>query len=390
MAKVMTRRELLKAGLTAASLAAMGLPSGVLPAFAQGETLVPFTDIPNSIDFTIDPNSITRFLDIRTIDGSLTPKDKFFALQHIGQPQVDLSTYKLKISGLVNKPVELTLDEIRKRPSMQIAAGFECSGNSPRRIEGLVSNGMWTGTRLRDLLTSVGVRPEGKEVVFFGADHAEESVPFRGQTIKIDQHFGRSLTIDNAMKPEPMLVYALNGEPLTRFQGSPLRLLNPGWYGVSNVKWLSQIHLQEARFVGNYQARWYLTLRSEMVDGQEIWKETEVTRLQLKSVIARVTRSGNQHFVHGFVLNDGTPLKSVEVQVDGGRWGVATMDKSNTQYSWKLFTYAWEGATPGEHTLVSRVTDVNGKVQPTLAELDKTKKTFLEDNSQFPRKVMIG
>jgi len=79
----------------------------------------------------------------------------------------------------------------------------------------------------------------------------------------------------------------------------------------------------------------------------------------------------------------------VEVQIDNGPWQKATLASTNTQYSWKLFTYRWEGATPGEHTLVSRVTDAEGMVQPTAAEL-KRKKTFLQDNSQFPRKVMIS
>jgi len=385
----MTRRELLKAGLTAASLAAMGLPVASMPALAQGETVVPFTDIPDSMSFVVDPKSPTRFLDIRTIDSFVTPKDKFFAIQHLGQPDVDPATFRLKVTGLVNKPVELSLGDLRKRPSVQMAAGFECSGNSARRIEGLVSNGMWTGTRLRDLLSGAGVKAEGKEVVFFGADHGEESVPFRGQTFKVDQRFGRSVPIENAMKQEPFLAYALNGEPLTKHQGAPLRLIMPGWYGVCNVKWLSQIHVQEARFVGNYQARWYLTLRSEIVNGQEIWKEDEVTRLQLKSVIARVTRSDNNCLVRGFVLNDGTPLKSVEVSVDNGPWRPAVLDKANTQYSWKLFSYTWENPSSGEHTLVSRVTDVNGRVQPTAAELEKRKKTFLEDNGQFPRKVKV-
>ena len=88
------------------------------------------------------------------------------------------------------------------------------------------------------------------------------------------------------------------------------------------------------------------------------------------------------------MLNDGTPLKSVEVRVDNGDWQPA-IDPPSGKYSWKQFTYAWQGATPGEHTLVSRVTDVNGKVQPTSEELEN-KKTFLEDNSQFPRKVMIS
>ena len=89
-------------------------------------------------------------------------------------------------------------------------------------------------------------------------------------------------------------------------------------------------------------------------------------------------------------MNDGTPLKTVEVKIDEGQWAPATLDRANTQFGWKLFSYVWEGATPGEHTIVSRATDANGVVQPTQAELTATKKTFLEDNSQFPRKVMIS
>jgi hypothetical protein len=90
------------------------------------------------------------------------------------------------------------------------------------------------------------------------------------------------------------------------------------------------------------------------------------------------------------VLNDGTPLKSVEVRIDGGPWQAATLDPATrAKYSWKLFTYTWNGATPGEHTLVSRVTDVDGRVQPTAEELE-AKKTFLEDNSQHPRTVVIA
>ena len=103
-----------------------------------------------------------------------------------------------------------------------------------------------------------------------------------------------------------------------------------------------------------------------------------------------MTRDGSQHKVLGVVLNDGTAIKSVEVRVDDGPWRQATMDPATrSKYSWKLFTYTWTGATPGEHTLVSRVTDVTGAVQPT-AEALENKKTFLEDNSQHPRKVMIA
>ncbi len=173
-----------------------------------------------------------------------------------------------------------------------------------------------------------------------------------------------------------------------------MRLIMPGWYGVCNVKWLSEVHLQEERYLGNYQARWYRSLvgvggTGEDNDPETQWVENEITRMHLKSAIARVRSKGNSHEILGFVLNDGTPLKSVEVQIDNGPWEKATLASTNSQYSWKLFTYRWEGATPGEHTLVSRVTDADGEVQPTAAEL-KRKKTFLQDNSQFPRKVMIG
>jgi hypothetical protein len=127
-----------------------------------------------------------------------------------------------------------------------------------------------------------------------------------------------------------------------------------------------------------------------MIGGEMKWAETAITHMQLKSFIARVTRDGARHRVLGVVLNDGTPIKSVEVRVDDGPWRPAAMDPATSgKYSWKLFTYAWDGATPGEHTLVSRVTDVTGKVQPTAEEL-ANKKTFLEDNSQHPRKVMIS
>ena len=108
-----------------------------------------------------------------------------------------------------------------------------------------------------------------------------------------------------------------------------------------------------------------------------------------RSVISRVRKSGSAHTIMGFVLNDGTPLKSVEISIDGGPWQKATLDPANTKYSWKLFSYKWDNATPGEHTIVSRATDIDGQVQPTAADLAR-KRTFLEDNGQFPRKVKIG
>ncbi len=383
-----TRRDLLRGSLALAGLGMLGLPNWAEAALAEGETLVPFTDLPPTINLTPAPDR--RIIDVQKIDGVFTPKDQFFTTQHYGHPVVDPAAFRLRIAGLVDRPTELSLDELRKMKSTELVFGFECSGNR-RPLQGLTSNGRWTGVPLRAVLERAGVKKEAQEVVFFGADHGDEEVEFRGQVTKVDQQFGRSLLRDKALSPEPLLVYALNGEPLTRHQGFPLRLLIPGWYGVSNVKWLSEIHVQEDRYLGKFQARWYRTLKGETVNGEVKWKETAISTLHLKSFIARVSRDGSRHKVFGIVLNDGTPIKSVEVRVDDGPWQPATLDPATTanKYSWKQFNYTWNGATPGEHTLVSRVTDVTGKVQPTTEDLE-VKKTFLEDNSQHPRKVMIA
>jgi DMSO/TMAO reductase YedYZ molybdopterin-dependent catalytic subunit len=322
----------------------------------------------------------------------LTPKDLFFTTQHLNKPVIDPATYKLKFTGMVNKPAEFSLTDLKGMKKTEMVLGFECSGNAAAR--GLVSCGRFTGVKLSEVLKQLGVNSKAREVVFFGTDRGPADVAFRQQTYKLDQQFGRSITLEHAMKPEPLIAYAMNGDPLTLNQGFPVRLMMPGWYGVANVKWLSEVHLQEDRYLGNYQARWYRSVigvggTGEDTDPQTQWVETEVTKMHLKSLIARVRKKGGALEVLGLVLNDGTPLKSVEVQVDGGPWQKATMDPANTQYSWKLFTYQWTGATPGEHTLVSRVTDVEGNVQPTAADL-KRKKTFLQDNSQYPRKVKIG
>ena len=278
MTKQSSRRDILKGGLTLAGLV-LGMPEWVLPALAQGETLVPFTDLPDTINLRRTPER--RIIDIRTIDGPFTPTDEFFTVQHYGHPVIDPATYRLRVSGVVDPATSLSIDELRKMPSRELVFGFECSGNRGP-VNGLASNGRWTGVPLRAVLDLAGVRPEAREAVFFGADHGEEDVEFRGRTYKVDQQFGRSLPREKALSPEPLLAYALNGEP------------------------------------------------------------------------------------------------------------PATMDPATrSTYSWKFFTYDWLGATAGEHTLLSRVTDVNGNVQPTPEELE-TKKTFLEHNAQHPRTVMIG
>jgi DMSO/TMAO reductase YedYZ molybdopterin-dependent catalytic subunit len=382
-----TRRGILRGTLAAAGLGMLGIPEWVLPALAQGDTLVPFTDAPPNFP---NPGPVNRQYDIRTIDGPLTPVDKFFTTQHYGHPEIDPTTYRLKLTGLLNRPVSLSLEELRKIGSTELIAGFECSGNR-RPLQGLASNGRWSGVPLRAVLDRAGgLKPQAHEVVFFGADRGQEEVEFRTQKYSVEQQYGRSMTREQLVSSDAFLAWALNGGPLTRHQGAPLRLLVPGWYGMANVKFLAQVHAQEDAYLGKFQARHYRRLQGEVIDGETKWTERAITEMQPKSFLARVTRNGGTHKILGVILNDGTPTKAIEVRVDEGPWRPAVLDPSTrAKYSWKLFTYDWKDATPGEHTLVSRVTDANGRVQPTLEELE-SKKTFLEDNSQHPRTITIS
>lgn len=376
------RRSLLKNGL---GLGAFAMAAGSFPwtALAQDEVLVPFSDVPAGwAPGPRRPNS-THIIDTRNIN-SFHSED-FYVVQHYGQPELDPAAYRLRITGLVDRPREYSLQELMQLPAMQHDIGFECGGNGNRMFHGLVGNAQWRGTSLQAILQDAGIQPEGREVVFFGADVGNEEI--RGR--EVEKAFARSLSVDDALYEHNMLAWEMNGEPLPLHHGRPLRLIVPGFYGVANVKWLTQIHVQDTRYMGRFMGRDYVTLKKEDVGGQTRWVENSVARMNLKSVIVRVTRSGNTHRVYGFVLNDGTPLQSVEVRIDDGAWQQATVDPRSSRYSWKLFHYDWHGASAGEHTLVSRATDVNGHVQPTVDEVPE-QVSYWEEFAQFPRTVNIS
>ena len=168
-----TRRDMLKETLALAGLGLVTLPEWVLPALAQGDTIVPFLDFPDRV--ITNPAVDRRIIDIRAIDGPITPKDQFFTTQHYGHPKVDVANYKLQVSGLVDRPLTLSLDDLRKMGNTELVAGFECSGNRGP-LQGLSSNARWTGVPLKTVLDKAGVKAQAREFVFFGADRGEEDV----------------------------------------------------------------------------------------------------------------------------------------------------------------------------------------------------------------------
>tara|TARA_E500000178_G_scaffold304659_1_gene315593 strand:- start:3466 stop:4617 length:1152 start_codon:yes stop_codon:yes gene_type:complete len=377
-----SRRKVLKGGMMAAGAAAA--PSFILPALAQGERLVPFTDVPESFQIPPQQPNSTYWQDTREISEFVTDNEDFYLVQHYGQPEVDNDAWRLRVTGMVDNELEFSLSDLMNGNTVEQQVGFECGGNSQRLFHGLIGNANWRGVSLRDVLQRAGIQDGAKEVVFFGADVATEEI--RGR--EVDKAFARGLSIPDAMREENMLAFEMNGEPLPHYHGKPLRLIVPGWYGVANVKWLTQIHVQNTRYMGRFMGRDYVTLKKENVGGVERWVENSVTTMNLKSSIVRVTEMGGRYSIQGFVLNDGTPLRSVEIKIDDGPWQSAEMNPNNTQYSWKLFSLNWTNPTPGDHTLVSRVTDINGNVQATPAELPE-KVSYWEDFGQFTRTITI-
>lgn len=380
------RRKLLKGALNTSIFAAGvgAFPSWMLPAMAQSEVDIPFTDVPDTFRPQPVRPGATHFQDTRKIDSFLSDNDDFYLVQHYGQPEIDNDNYTLKVTGLVEKTLSFSLSDLKARPNMEKVVGFECGGNGGRLFHGLLGNASWKGVSLKDILLEAGITPEGKEVVFFGTDIGEEEI--RGR--KVPKAFARALSVEDALNENNMLAFEMNGEPLPHYHGKPVRLLVPGWYGVANVKWLNQIHIQDTRYMGRFMGRDYVTLKREVVGDQERWVENSVAKMNLKSVIVRVTKTGNSHRILGFALNDGTPLESIEVKIDDGPWQRAAIDPQASEFSWKLFSFDWQGASAGEHTIVSRVTDINGNVQ-LPADEQPERVSYWEEFGQFPRTLVI-
>ena len=379
----MTRRKALsQMGIVTVGLAVTPVPGWPAPWFSQ-DAVVPFTDVPDGFDGLHAGGGLRVAQDLRNLSSWTTPVEDFFKVGHYGYPEVDASTYRLALTGLVRRPMTLTLDQIKSRPRVQRTTVFECSGNSSRIFHGMVGNAEWTGTELIPLLEEAGPLEDTREVHFWAADSGTEEI--RGN--EYEQNFARSMSMQAIRETNPIVVYEMNGEPLTLEHGFPVRLIVPGWYGVSQVKWMNKIELSADRLMTRFMAKDYVTLMGREVDGGTEWIETSVTRQRPKSAIARVTRSGSNFTIHGVAWSDGTPLDRVEVQVGDGAWRSAELERPDDPTSWTWFTLEIPALPSGEHTLVSRATDSAGRTQPEHLDL---KRTRWENNELFYRSIEVA
>jgi DMSO/TMAO reductase YedYZ molybdopterin-dependent catalytic subunit len=399
-----SRRSVLQGG---AALAGMALLGSKLPALATesqastqhtvwstqvalsfptrpGEEVLPWIDqpAPNPV-----PDIVGNQLQWETLDSWITPNEKFFTIKHYAQPQLDPATWNLEVHGLVERPMTLSLADLRARPHQDVAFTIECSGNhGPPFTGGLIGNAVWTGTPLAALLQESGVLPDGSEVVFWGTETGPEDIG----GVQVVEQFARSMSLDEAMDPRNILCWGMNGVDLPPEHGAPVRLIAPGWYGIANVKWLQRIEVLDRPYEGRFMAREYRTIRNEEREGQTLARITSVGHVNLKSAPAKVTRLGDDHRIIGVAW--GGPIARVEVRIDDGAWVEATIEEQgDTEYSWVVWSLDWGQPPDGEHRVTTRAIDTDGNIQPTMDDpLIANKLTIWESNGQITRRVAIG
>jgi len=301
----------------------------------------------------------------------ITPLGLHYLLIHYDIPVVEPDGWRLEVRG--ERTTSLSLGDLRARPVVELAATMECAGNGRARFEPraisqpwlyeAVGTARWRGTPLRPLLEEAGI--DGAiEVVFHGLDHGIEG----GEP----QHYARRLPLAEALRDDVLLAYEMNGEPLPPQHGFPLRLVVPGWYGMTNVKWLAAIELAAEPFTGYQNATAYKFRRHDDDEG------TPVDRMQPRSLMAppgvpeflsrlRTVEAG-PCTLDGRAWSGLAPIAAVEGSVDGGEmWSPAELGDDLGPWAWRGWTFPWD-ATQGEHVLLSRARDEAGNEQPLDAE----------------------
>jgi sulfane dehydrogenase subunit SoxC len=333
--------------------------------------------IGDTSDITLDELQLSgrnHSIPLEALRHDITPIGLHYLLIHFDIPKVDAETWRLEVGGHVEKALTLSLEDVKALPTRTMPVTLECAGNGraliePRPIsqpwlQGAVGTAEWTGTPLASLLEEAGVAAEAKEIVFSGLD--------RGIQDDLEHAYERSLPVAEARREEILLAYEINGQALPPQHGFPLRLIVPGWYGMTHVKWLRSITAVDEPFKGWQQDVAYHVRESEEEQGEP------VTRIKPRSLMVppgipeflsrtRYLAPGPRA-LEGRAWSGWAPVARVEFSADGGStWADATLAEPLADFAWRGWSYTWE-ATPGEHELCCRATDEAGNVQPHTPE----------------------
>jgi DMSO/TMAO reductase YedYZ molybdopterin-dependent catalytic subunit len=313
-------------------------------------------------------------LPLEALRHEITPIGLHYLLIHFDIPLVDEQTWRLEVGGRLQRPLVLSLDEIKARPSRTVAVTLECAGNgraltSPRAasqpwLMEAVGTAEWTGTPLAPILEEAGLETDGIEVVFTGLDRG-----FQGD---VEHLYERSLPLAEVLRGDVLLAYAVNGQALPPQHGFPLRVVVPGWYGMTHVKWLQSITVVDEPFRGWQQEVAYHVRESEEDSGRPVTRMLPRALLVPPGIPDFFTRTryleSGPCVVEGRAWSGGGPIERVEVSVDGGgTWGGANLGEPVSEFGWVGWTFDWL-AEPGEHEVCCRATDAKGQTQPDSSQ----------------------
>ncbi|MDQ3624078.1 MAG: sulfite oxidase [Verrucomicrobiota bacterium] len=308
------------------------------------------------------------------LNSFVTENEQFFVRSHFPVPKLDTQSWRLKIEGLVERPCELSYDELLGMTTRSVLATIECAGNgriflSPK-VEGLqwelgaVGNSEWAGVPLAAVLERAGVRAGAVEVVFEGADSGKLAKPPSPGNI----HFSNSIPLAKAWSPDVLLAHTMNGEPLTPSHGFPLRVVVPGWYGMVSVKWLTRIVVTDQAFQGYFKTADYTVWERRHGLPMQL---LPVTENEVKAQIARpisreVVPADADYRIYGAAWAGEADVTRVDISVDGGAdWHAARLLGEAQRYTWRFWEYRWRTpAQSGRQTLMARATDSRGRAQP--------------------------
>ena len=308
-----------------------------------------------------------------TLDSFITPNNRFYALSHFGTPKLEARSWRMKVEGAVDRPLDLGYDDLLGMTCRRVTALLECSGKGrvfllpkvqgvPWKLGG-VGNAEWTGVPLAAVLERAGVREGAVEVILEGADQGErKEEPKSPGTIP----FARSVPLDKARR-DVLLAYRMNAEELPPRHGYPVRAVVPGWHGVASVKWLSRVVVTDRPFRGYFQSLEYTHFERR----HGLPSLVPVAEVQVKSQVARPGRGevvprGIEYRVHGAAWAGESLVTRVEVSTDGGKsWADARLLGRPVRHAWRLWEHVWHTpGRPGPRTVMARATDDGGRVQP--------------------------
>ena len=308
-------------------------------------------------------------------DTWLTPAENFYVRTHIYKPKVELSAWRLRVDGRVERELTLDMAQLEKLPRVEQVAVMECAGNGRSFYDpgvagmqwryGAVGNARWTGVRLADVLKRAGLKPGATQVLFNGADVPMGKVP----------DFVRSVPLEKALHPDTMLAFHMNGAPLPSSHGFPLRLVPPGWAGDSWVKWVTNITLLDKEYDGFFMKTAYRHPIRTVPPGTAVAPSAmvPVTSIKPKSIIAAPVAgerlAAGPLTIRGAAWAGVSPVARVDVSTDSGRtWRPAKLGVDRARYAWRLWEATWTPPGDGSYVLMAKATDDTGETQPFLED----------------------